>query len=228
MDINFKKIKSDNFFFTSLTRRSDENFFESLSDKQNKSVKATRLNDYDHKLIENMAYQDISDEMFKIENKIDYLENALIKINNEIDILQSSGSSIQIFDLIERKMKIEKELKKLTAKYSELGLSSKISTQVISIVNFTSNKKRNFLSKLKDFIFDKILLKFSKKISASQTIKKSLDILSNINLNVNELINMSPPYGEAVDRYEKLTAYLNKANVIHSNINKNFSFKPNK
>jgi len=51
--------------------------------------------------------------------------------------------------------------------------------------------------------------------------KEALEKLSNINLSVDELIKMQVPYGETIDRYEKLTAYLNKANVIHSQISRN-------
>ena len=51
--------------------------------------------------------------------------------------------------------------------------------------------------------------------------KEALEKLSDINANVDELITMQVPYGETINRYEKLTAYLGKANMLHSRISKN-------
>ena len=48
----------------------------------------------------------------------------------------------------------------------------------------------------------------------------SLDTLTSINENVDELIAMKVPYGETKANYEKLTNYLYRANRIHSQINK--------
>ena len=48
----------------------------------------------------------------------------------------------------------------------------------------------------------------------------SLDTLKSINQNVDELIAMKVPYGETTASYEKLTAYLYRANKIHSQITK--------
>lgn len=225
MDIKFGKVKPKNVSFTSLTKRADENFFESPSKsswetyQQKKPLPSNRINDYDSTIMENNAYQGISDEMLKVEHKIGILENILFKLNSEIDALQSLGSSIQILDLLERKRKIEQELTELSKKYSELGLSAKISGQIAAAVNL-SNKKRNVFVKAKWFISKKILAKISKKINSSQVMKEALEALSNINSRVDELINMQIPYGESINRYEKLTAYLNKANTIHSQISK--------
>ena len=48
----------------------------------------------------------------------------------------------------------------------------------------------------------------------------SLETLTSINANVDELIAMKVPYGETKANYEKLTNYLYRANRIHSQINK--------
>lgn len=53
--------------------------------------------------------------------------------------------------------------------------------------------------------------------------KDSLEKLSSINSSVDELVTMQVPYGEMEKRYEKLTAYLNKANSIHSEISNNLN-----
>lgn len=231
MDVKFGKIKpnnSNNIFLPSLSNRSDANFFASnpnpekdIDTKKESSTPSGRINDYDSTILENNAYQEISDEMFKIEHKIGLLEQSLSKISNEIDALQNLGYATQIADLEDRKQKIEQELAELNKKYSELGLSAKISGQIASVVNFTSNKKTSTFSKIKKFVSKKILAKISKKFDYSQNMKEALGKLSNINSSVDELISMQVPYGETINRYEKLTAYLNKANVIHSQISRN-------
>lgn len=228
MDVKFGKIKpnnkASNIFVTSSANCSEENFFISNSNKDNEQQKQTfipRINDYDSNILEDNAYQLISDEMFKIEHKIGVLENNLLKINNETDALRTLGAYLQVAELEERKQKIERELVELNKKYSELGLSSKISGQIAAAVNFTSNKKTNVFFKAKNFLSRKILAKISKKIGYNQAIKEALENLCNINSGVDELIKMQIPYGETAKRYEKLTAYLNKANVIHSQISKN-------
>ena len=48
----------------------------------------------------------------------------------------------------------------------------------------------------------------------------TLDALTSINDNVDELIAMKVPYGETKANYEKLTNYLYRANRIHSQISK--------
>lgn len=232
MDVKFGKIKSHNgniFTLKSVNTPSDANFFGSNSDKKEEKPKqefatsGSRINDFDSKILENNAYQEISDEMFKIEHKMGLLENTLSKINNEIEALESLGEGIQVYDLKNRKQKIEQELADLNKKYAELGLSSKISGQIASVVNFTSSKKSNSFSNLKKFLSKKVLSKLSKKFDYSQDMKEALYKLSNINSSVDELINMQVPYGETISRYEKLTAYLNKANVIHSQISRNMN-----
>ena len=44
--------------------------------------------------------------------------------------------------------------------------------------------------------------------------------LETLNKNVDELVTMQMPYGEADERYDRLTNYLNRANVIHFQISK--------
>lgn len=189
--------------------------------KQTTSSNPTRINDFDSKILENNAYQTIPDDMLKIEHRIGILENSLAKINNEIEAFETFGDNVQVSELKIRKEIVENELIEANKKYSELGLGAKISGQIASAVKFTSGKKTSALSKTKEFIKKKILAKISKKFDYSQNMKESLDTLFSINSNVDELITLKIPYGETASRYDKLTAYLNRANVIHSNISKN-------
>lgn len=224
MDVRFGKLRPNNTFINTSASHSDENFFLKNSDsevaEQRGQTVGLRINDYDSSILENNAYQLLSDDMFKMEHKIGILESTLSKINSEISALQSLGAAIQISELIERKEKIERELAELNKRYSELGLSTKISGQIASAVNFTAKRKKVF-SNVRTFISRKILTKISPRISLSQTMKEAIENLCNINLGVDELIKMQIPYGETAKRYEKLTAYLNKANAIHSQISRN-------
>ncbi|MDD3437105.1 MAG: hypothetical protein PHC64_08155 [Candidatus Gastranaerophilales bacterium] len=224
MEIKFGKVKPNNIFVKSSAAHTGGNFFEAPADfnlNTHTSSQGSRINDYDSTILENNAYQAISDEMLKIEHKMSVLENTLSRMNSEIAALQSLGASLQISDLKERKRKIEEELVELNKKYSELGLSARIAGQISSAFAFTANKKTKVFSKTKDFVSKKILAAVSKKISCSQSLKEALENLCSINLSVDELVTMRAPYGETDERYEKLTAYLNKANVIHSRISKN-------
>lgn len=234
MDVKFGKVRPNyNTVVNSSPNHADGNFFvenahqEEAPQPQQQSV-GLRINDYDSSILENNAYQLLSDDMFKIEHKMNLLENTLSRINSEIIALQSLGAAIQISELIERKEKIEQELAQLNKIYSELGISTMISGQIASAVNFTTKKRRNLLSKTRIFISKNILAKISPKISLNQSMKDALENLCNINLGVDELINMQIPYGETSKRYEKLTAYLNKANTIHSRIAKNMDALVNK
>lgn len=226
MDVKFGKVKPNNNIFLNLSaNHSDENFFmlnsNAEKNEQEKQTFSPRLNDYDSNILENNAYQLLPDEMLKIEHKINMLENTLSKICGEIEALKTLGAYMQVEELEERKQKIEQELSELNKKYSELGLSSKISGQIAAAVNLTSNKRTSIFSKAKNFLSKKILAKISKKFGHNQAIKEALENLCNINSGVDELIRMQIPYGETEKRYEKLTAYLNKANTIHSEISKN-------
>lgn len=228
MDVKFGKVKvNNNIFLKALVNNSDENFFESKSNftwnenKQKNLAPGSRINDYDSTILENNAYQSMPDELFKIEHKIDMLEQLLSKLNTEINTLESLGYDIQLYGLKDRKQKVEQELAELNKKYSELGLSAKISGQITSVMNLKSNGKTKIFSRLKKYLTKKVLAKISKKFDHNETMKEALDSLSNINISVDELIKMQIPYGETITRYEKLTAYLNKANVIHSQIYKN-------
>jgi len=226
MDVKFGKVRPNKNIFVNSSANRDDNFFTSNQPKeqpnyQESATNGTRLNDLDSNILENSAYQDISDEMFRIEHRIGMLEGNLSKITNEIEALESLGAEIQVTDLKDRKQKVEKELQEMNKKYSELGIGSKLSGHIASAVNFGSKKKVTQFSRFKKFVSKKIFAKISKKFGYTQDMKEALGNLSNINTSVDELIKLRVPHGETVSRYEKLTAYLNKANVIHSQISRN-------
>lgn len=233
MEVKFGKIRpnSANIFMPSFSSSSDVNFFASNPEhkeqekKQELPANGNRINDYDSNILEKNAYQNLPDEMLKLEYKMNILEQNLAKILEDIETLQSLGYASQVSELEERKQKIINELSELNKEYSNLGLSARISGQLTTTGKFKVPQKKLIFSKLKKFFFKNILSKISKKFDYNQKMKEALGKLSSINSSVNELITLQTPYGETVNRYEKLTAYLNKANVIHSEISKNLNTK---
>lgn len=241
MDVKFGKLRPKSIFSNSLNIHVEENIFasnpysetkettksnfptNSQVNSQSGSNLGKRINDFDSNILENNAYKNIPDDMLKLEYEIGILEGSLAKLTSEVEALESLGDAIQISDLKERKRKIEEALAQLNKKYSELGLSAKISCQIASAVGFTSKRKPRLFSQIKGFVVSKILVKLSKKFGYNQAMKESLAKLANINANVDELINLQVPYGETLNRYEKLTAYLNKANAIHSSISRDIN-----
>lgn len=227
MEVKFGKIKPTNFNSNSPAVSPGENFFASGGNGQNKQNKKEtaqhggRINDYDSNILENNAYQDIPDETLRLEHKINISEKALAKINGELHALKGLADDSQIKQNEARKKQIEEELISLKKEYGKLGIEAKITSQISSVVNFTAEKKENLIIKTKNLFSKKIFTKISKKFNKNEEIKDALKKLSSINSNVDELITMQVPYGETVDRYDRLTAYLNKANVIHSQISKN-------
>lgn len=234
MDVKFGKIRPNNNFKINLSiENSGDNFFANSNSEQNnfeqnhQGPSAGRINDLDSNILENNAYQTLPDELFKLEHKINNLEEMLAKLNNEIETLEGLGYDIQIYDLKSRKMKLEEELAELNSKYTSFGIGSKISGKLSLAVNSAKGKKNNIFISTRTFISKNVLSKISKKFSHKENLKEALENLSNINSSVDELIKLQVPYGESINRYDKLTAYINKANVIHSQISRNMNVTKN-
>ena len=119
-----------------------------------------------------------------------------------------------------RKHSCQSTLKELYAKYNKSDVTTKLSGGLTAILNNKPTFISDTLSTCADFISEKILTKISKKYSSGQDIKQALSKLETLNKNVNELVTMQMPYGEADERYDMLSEYLNRANVIHFNISK--------
>lgn len=232
MEVKFGKLRSSNNFFAAPVSKTGEDELWNFEDnkqnqnqekqEQNEKKSGIRLNDYDSNLLSNSAYQTMPDEAFKMELRINALEEIINKINNEIETLENLGYDIQLNALKERKSKLENELAELSERYEKLGFGSKISGQIASAVNSASSQKSSILGKLNallNFLFSRM----SKKFDCTQKMNLALTSLDKINLNIDELVKMQAPYGETFNRYEKLTIYLNQANLLHSQISKNLN-----
>ncbi len=199
-----------------------ENFFlqpENITAPHSASV-LRRLNDYDNNILQKEAYRDIKNEVFKLEYKIAKTEEELKFIESQIQ----AANDIHDFETSEalfvRYKQLKYELSDLTNLYNETSLSARISGEITSIF---SPKFMNHFKGIKRFfemIESKIIEKLPQKLASSIELKKTLDKLKTINKNVDELMTLQTPYGEAGSKYIQLSKYITKANSIHSKISK--------
>ena len=201
------------------------NNMQSSANYQNTSTNVFRLNDYDNKILEGNAYMGIDDDVMKLEIKIADKENFLNNIKEKIRTAEKTESLQEVLSLKLKEKNLEIELSELKQQYSQRGLSSKIAGKLSKT---PEKNKENIIIKIQKFLSRKVLPKFSKKVDSIMSMSESLETLKSINSNVDELITMKVPYGETVQNYEKLTAYLTRANKIHSQINKSMNNIKNK
>ena len=193
----------------------DSNFFlqpQQLVIPSKNTDNSRSLNGYDMNLLEENAYKDINDESFKIEYKISKVENEIIEIKNKILAADEIGDIQTSEKLNIQKKQLEENLYELNEIYKEISLSAKISDSVTSLFSIRDFKLSN--------IYNRIVSVLPSKISSLITLKQSLEKLENINKNVDELVSMQIPYGEAANKYSQLSKYIVKANSIQSEISK--------
>ena len=197
----------------------DKNFFVNSS---NSSINISlpeplkHINDYDSNILQNDAYKEVNDDVFKLEYKI-------AKIEDEIkDLTEQIQSAKEIYDyytadkLTARKKQLEEELYSLSLAYKETSVSAKISGNVISVIKEKYISLKNKLLNLLELI----ILKFPSKFSSVLEIRSSLQKLENINKSVDELIKREYNYMEMGDKYEQLSKYIVRANSIQAQISK--------
>ena len=208
-----KKKKNDNFFM--LKDSIDMNFSPFL----NKGESYRRLNDYDSKILEEDAYKNVSDELFKLEYKISKLEDELKVIDSQIQAARDICDYDLITTLTNKKQLMEDEYKKLSMAYNDKSLSAKITESLSSVFRGNLKTGASTLSRKLSSLVDSLLLVLPKPFAASVKLKKSLNKLENINRSVDELIGLSPN-NDGFNKYEQLSKYIVKANNIQSEMKK--------
>lgn len=174
-----------------------------------------RLNDYDLNILNENSFKELDDKALKMEYMINEKEEALDNINNKIKGAELLGKLLDVMELKIQAKKLENELVELKEKYAKQNLADRLTSKI--------PKKKKQISPLKvlaRFVTRKIFSKISKKFKSIADLGDSLDVLTSINDNVDELIAMKVPYGETKANYEKLTNYLYRANRIHSQISR--------
>ena len=183
-----------------------------------------RLNDYDYNLLQEDAYKDVKDELFKLEYKISKIEDEIKKVNSQIQASKDIKDYNSTETLQNRKISLENEYRDLLYYYNERSISTKISDK---LANFIWGKKGDFKSSndVVEKILEKIFLILPKKVISIFELRKTLSKLSNINKSVDELVTMNIPFGENFDRYDRLSKYIIKANAIQNSITKTIGRK---
>ncbi len=201
----------------------DNNFFlqpEEIRPFGNQTESQRRLNDYDYNILKEDAYKDVTDEVFKLEYKISKTEEELKTIDSEIQAAKDVRDFNKVEKLFNRKKQLQEDLEGLVEIYNDTSLSAKISGGITNILSPKLKENFSGVRKLLDMFSEALIAKLPKKISSVLEIKKSLAKLENINKSVDELMTMQTPYGEAGDKYIKLSKYITRANTIQAQIAK--------
>ena len=177
-----------------------------------------RLNDIDENILNNNSFKDLDDKTLKLECIIAEKEEALEAINAKVKGAELLGKLLDVMDLKIQAKQLENEIADLKEQYSKRGLAEKL-TDVVSH-NKQPKVRLSSIKTLARFVSRRIIAKMSKRLQSIFDMSDSLETLTSINANVDELIAMKVPYGETKANYEKLTTYLYRANKIHSQINK--------
>ena len=175
-----------------------------------------RLNDYDLNILNDKTLKETDDESLRLEILIHEKEEALEKLNEKIKGRELLGKLLDVMELKLQAKQLENELKELKEEFAKNNFKMRLKTQKKA----KAKKRIPILIRIQRFISRKIFAKISKKFRSIADLGDSLDTLESINENVDELIAMKVPYGETKANYEKLTAYLYRANRIHSEIAK--------
>ena len=201
----------------------DQNFFMSQQEADSNlyiQEPARRLNDYDMNILQEDAYKDVKDEVFKLEYKISRLEEQIRDLDNQIQAAREIKDFVQLETLFSRKKILRDDLDSLLEIYSDSSLSAKISGEIFNFIPNSIKNKFSLFNKVLTSVSEIFLSKLPKRFSSGLEIRKSLAKLENISKNVDELMTLQTPYGEAQDKYEQLSKYIIKANNIQAQISK--------
>ncbi len=201
----------------------DQNFFMSQQEADSNlyiQEPARRLNDYDMNILQEDAYKDVKDEVFKLEYKISRLEGQIRDLDNQIQAAREIKDFVQLETLFSRKKILRDDLDSLLEIYSDSSLSAKISGEIFNFIPNSIKNKFSLFNKVLTSVSEIFLSKLPKRFSSGLEIRKSLAKLENISKNVDELMTLQTPYGEAQDKYEQLSKYIIKANNIQAQISK--------
>lgn len=211
MDSSNQKVES----VTNVSVSRGGNFFDVANSPAVPFSSYHKLNDYDFNLMNNNSVNELSDEFITLEYKIVEKTEMLDAINTKIKGAELLGKLLDVMELKLQAKTLENEIAELKEKYSRRNFAEKLTGSALKPA-----KKQPFIIRMQKFISKKIISKVSKKFKSIMDLSDSLDTLKSINQNVDELIAMKVPYGETTASYEKLTAYLYRANKIHSQITK--------
>ncbi len=174
-----------------------------------------RLNGYDSTILNQTNFNEPEEEL-SIEYRIKEKEAVVQDLDAKIKVADNYGTQNEALGLKAKRQRLLQEIDTLRKQqmYGGRVLGEKIP------YHQTFKEKMPVIYKVQAFLSRQILARVSKKVNSVVTLSDSLEQLSQISKSVDELVEMNVPYGEKVQNYEKLTEYLNQANVIHAKISK--------
>lgn len=184
---------------------------------QNTTNPIKRLNGYDSAILNQTKFDETETEDLSVEYRIKEKEAVLKDLDSRIKVADNYGTQNEALGLKAKRQRIMEELSILRKQQMYGG---RVLGEKKQLSHKSFKEKMPVIYKIQDFISRHILARVSKKINSVVTLSDSLEQLSEISKSVDELIDINVPYGEKVQNYEKLTEYLNQANVIHSKISK--------
>ena len=180
------------------------------------------MNGYDSAILNKTNFESAEDEELSIEYRIKEKESIIKDLDSKIKIADNYGTQNEALGLKAKKQRILQELDTLRKQQMYGG---RVLGEKKQFSHREFKEKMPVIYKIQSFISRQILARVSKKVHSVITLSDSLEQLSQISKSVDELVEMNVPYGEKVQNYEKLTEYLNQANMIHSKISKSMGKK---
>ena len=153
---------------------------------------------------------------FKLEYKISKIEEEIKMLDVQIQASKDIHDFTTVEILNNRKKLLKEEHENLTALYNDASISTKISGGLTDGLRAKLLVFKQLIASYTENLISKLPAPFSSVIE----LKKSLSKLEIINKNVDELMKLNTPYGEAYDKYEQLSKYIVRANSIQSEIAK--------
>lgn len=181
-----------------------------------------RLNGYDSAILNKTKYDEAETEDLSLEYRIKEKESIIKDLDSKIKVADNYGTQNEVLGLKAKKQRITEELNTLRKQQMYGG---RVLGEKSQAYHESFKQKMPIIYKIQSFISRQILAKVSKKVNSVVTLSDSLEQLSEISKSVDDLVDMNVPYGEKVQNYEKLTEYLNQANMIHSKISKSLGKK---
>ena len=181
-----------------------------------------RLNGYDSAILNKTKYDEAETEDLSLEYRIKEKESIIKDLDSKIKVADNYGTQNEALGLKAKKQRITEELNTLRKQQMYGG---RVLGEKSQAYHESFKQKMPIIYKIQSFISRQILAKVSKKVNSVVTLSDSLEQLSEISKSVDDLVDMNVPYGEKVQNYEKLTEYLNQANMIHSKISKSLGKK---
>ena len=192
-------------------------------DKNKATNPIKRLNGYDSAILNQTNFgsgEELDD--LSIDYRIKERESLIKDLDAKIKVADNYGTQNEALGL---KAKKQRQLQELDTLRKQQMYGGRVLGEKKKFSHQDFKEKMPVIYKIQSFLSRQILAKISKKVNSVVTLSDSLEQLSQISKSVDELVDMNVPYGEKVQNYEKLTEYLNQANMIHSKITKSMGKK---